>query len=82
MRVKSKVTAEPGDVVVVHGNSTGDPERTGVILEVLGNACARALSRSLGRGARIALLAGLGRDGPAGSPPQAPFAEDLIAAWE
>ena len=36
MQLKSKVTAEPGDVVVVHGHSTGQPERTGVILEVLG----------------------------------------------
>jgi len=34
--LKSQVTAEPGDVVVVHGHSTGDPARTGVILEVLG----------------------------------------------
>ena len=36
MQLKSKVTAEPGDLVVVHGHSTGQPERTGVILEVLG----------------------------------------------
>ena len=36
MQLKSKVTAEPGDVVVVHGHSTGEPERSGVILEVLG----------------------------------------------
>jgi len=36
MQLKSKVTAEPGDVVVVHGHSTSEPERTGVILEVLG----------------------------------------------
>ena len=36
MQLKSKVTAAPGDVVVVHGHSTGQPERTGVILEVLG----------------------------------------------
>ncbi len=36
MKLKSKVTAEPGDLVVVHGHSTGQPERTGVILEVLG----------------------------------------------
>jgi hypothetical protein len=36
MQLKSKLTAEPGDVVVVHGHSTGEPERTGVILEVLG----------------------------------------------
>ena len=28
--------ARPGDVVVVHGRSTGDPGRTGVIEEVLG----------------------------------------------
>jgi hypothetical protein len=38
MQTKSKITAEPGDVVVVHGHSTGDPERTGVILEVLGTS--------------------------------------------
>ena len=31
-------STEPGDVVVVHGHSTGDPERTGVILEVLGSS--------------------------------------------
>jgi Domain of unknown function (DUF1918) len=36
MELKSKATAEPGDVVVVHGHSTGQPERTGVILEVVG----------------------------------------------
>ena len=36
MQLKSKATAEAGDVVVVHGHSTGKPERTGVILEVLG----------------------------------------------
>ena len=28
--------AQPGDVVVVHGHTTGDPGRTGVIVEVLG----------------------------------------------
>lgn len=28
--------ARPGDVVVVHGHALGDHERTGVILEVLG----------------------------------------------
>jgi metallophosphoesterase superfamily enzyme len=38
MELKSKATAEPGDVVVVHGHSTGQPERTGVILEVVGAA--------------------------------------------
>ena len=59
MQLKSKFTAEPGDVVVVHGHSTGDPERTGVILEVLGSQRSRALPRPLGRGARIALLARL-----------------------
>ena len=36
MELKSKVKAAPGDVVVVHGHSTGQPERTGVILEVVG----------------------------------------------
>ena len=36
MQLKSKITAAPGDVVVVHGHSTGQPERTGVIVEVLG----------------------------------------------
>jgi Domain of unknown function (DUF1918) len=29
------VQAKPGDVVVVHGHTTGDPGRSGVILEVL-----------------------------------------------
>jgi hypothetical protein len=38
MQLKSKVTAEPGDVVVIHGHSTGEAERTGVILEVLGSS--------------------------------------------
>lgn len=38
MQANSNIAAEPGDVVVVHGHSTGDPERTGVILEVLGAA--------------------------------------------
>ena len=38
MQTKSKFTAEVGDVVVVHGHSTGEPERTGVILEVLGTS--------------------------------------------
>jgi hypothetical protein len=28
--------AKPGDVVVVHGHTTGDRRRTGVIVEVLG----------------------------------------------
>jgi len=35
MQAKSDVQAKPGDVVVVHGHKTGDPGRTGVILEVL-----------------------------------------------
>lgn len=30
--------AHPGDVVVVHGHTTGDPGRTGVILDVLDRA--------------------------------------------
>ena len=34
----SQVTAKPGNIVIVHGHSTGDPARTGVILEVLGIA--------------------------------------------
>jgi hypothetical protein len=38
MQLKSKITAQPGDIVVVHGHSTGEPERTGVILEVLGSS--------------------------------------------
>lgn len=37
MQLTSKNAAQPGDVMVVHGHSTGDPERTGVILEVLGS---------------------------------------------
>jgi hypothetical protein len=32
------VTVRPGDVVVVHGHALGDPARTGVITEVLGEA--------------------------------------------
>ncbi|MGZ8694133.1 MAG: DUF1918 domain-containing protein [Gaiellaceae bacterium] len=36
MQPHSEVTAAPGDVVVVHGHSVGEPARTGVILEVLG----------------------------------------------
>ena len=32
---KTGLQAKPGDVVVVHGHTTGDPGRTGVILEVL-----------------------------------------------
>lgn len=35
MKAKNAVQAMPGDVVVVHGHSTGDPGRTGVIVEVL-----------------------------------------------
>jgi len=36
MQAKIGKQAKPGDVVVVHGHTTGDPGRTGVILEVLG----------------------------------------------
>lgn len=36
MRAASVIEARPGDLVVVHGRTTGDPGRTGVILEVLG----------------------------------------------
>lgn len=36
MQAKTDIQAEPGDLVVVHGHTTGDPGRTGVILEVLG----------------------------------------------
>ena len=53
MQAKSEIQAKPGDVVVVHGHTTGDPGRTGVILEVLGTGPDRALPGSLGRGARI-----------------------------
>ena len=38
MNAKHDVQAHPGDVVVVHGHATGDPGRTGVILEVLDRA--------------------------------------------
>jgi len=41
MKPKSDVQAKPGDVVVVHGHSTGDPGRTGVIVEVLDAATGR-----------------------------------------
>ena len=41
MNAKRDVRAHPGDVVVVHGHSTGDPGRTGVILDVLEPASAR-----------------------------------------
>lgn len=37
MQVKGPIQAKPGDVVVVHGHTTGDPGRTGVIVEVLGS---------------------------------------------
>ena len=37
MQVKGPIQAKPGDVVVVHGHTTGDPGRTGVITEVLGS---------------------------------------------
>jgi Domain of unknown function (DUF1918) len=40
MNAKRDVQAHPGDVVVVHGHSTGDPGRTGVIVEVLDRASA------------------------------------------
>lgn len=40
MSAKRDAPARPGDVVVVHGHSTGDPGRTGVILEVLDRASA------------------------------------------
>ena len=40
MPAKRDAPARPGDVVVVHGHSTGDPGRTGVILEVLDRASA------------------------------------------
>jgi hypothetical protein len=29
--------AKQGDVVAIHGHTTGEPERTGVILEVIGD---------------------------------------------
>ena len=35
MQAKTGLQAKPGDVVVVHGHTTGDLGRTGVILEVL-----------------------------------------------
>ncbi len=35
MEQKTALLAKPGDVVVVHGHTTGAPGRTGVILEVL-----------------------------------------------
>ena len=37
MQVKGPIQAKPGDVVVVHGHTTGDRGRTGVITEVLGS---------------------------------------------
>lgn len=37
MQVKGPIQAMPGDVVVVHGHTTGDRGRTGVITEVLGS---------------------------------------------
>jgi hypothetical protein len=36
MQAKRAVQTRPGDVVVVHGHTTGDPGRTGVITEVIG----------------------------------------------
>lgn len=38
MQTKTDIQPEAGDVIVVHGHSTGDPGRTGVILEVLNPA--------------------------------------------
>jgi hypothetical protein len=38
MQANGQFQPKPGDVVVVHGHTTGDPGRTGVILEVLGSA--------------------------------------------
>jgi hypothetical protein len=38
MQANSDSGVQPGDVVVIHGHTTGDPGRTGVILEVLGGA--------------------------------------------
>lgn len=35
MQANSEIQAKPGDIVVVHGHTTGDRGRTGVILEVL-----------------------------------------------
>ena len=35
MKPKTDRQAKSGDVVVVHGHMTGDPGRTGVIVEVL-----------------------------------------------
>jgi hypothetical protein len=35
MKPKTGLQAKPGDVVVVQGHMTGDPGRTGVILDVL-----------------------------------------------
>ena len=35
MQAKSEIQAKPGDIVVVHGHTTGDRGRTGVILDVL-----------------------------------------------
>jgi uncharacterized protein DUF1918 len=40
MSAKRAVQAHPGDVVVIHGHTTGDPGRSGVILEVLDRASA------------------------------------------
>lgn len=36
MDARSELRARPGDVVVVHGHTTGAAARTGVILEVRG----------------------------------------------
>lgn len=40
MSAKRDAQAHPGDLVVVHGHTTGDPGRTGVILDVLDRASA------------------------------------------
>lgn len=37
MQAKSELTVTVGDVVVVHGHTTGDAGRSGVIVEVLGS---------------------------------------------
>ncbi|HEX5800303.1 MAG TPA: DUF1918 domain-containing protein [Gaiellaceae bacterium] len=38
MQANREFQPQPGDVVVVHGHTTGDLGRSGVIVEVLGDA--------------------------------------------
>ena len=72
MSAKRDAQAHPGDVVVVHGHTTGDPGRTGVILDVLDRASAHEHYRvRWDAGPRVAVLARIGCNGAPRKPPRA-----------